>query len=572
MSKHLCNNCGHVFTHKKGKLRCPSCLRQNSLEPYDEAKRNKSRSSARDGSSKRLGLFIGVALLLVGGVVGGLALFHKAKPVPPKKGELRVLSDALLVQTLVARKVTASYAVSPFAKSDALSKLVSVKKSDGVKAKVAAVRDAVAKQVGDLRVDPNALSSGEVRTAGELAAALADKHKPERVTSFELAVLTAAALRQAQLLALVAEIYKVKAKTHSADTTGAVGRYVVAVYATDKDLGKKPVEVLDPARAAKMPQWAGGGGDGKMTSIHDGKLEPLDDASVGARLLALRGLALSKKAPKRNSAEAYEMTRLALLGSADAATLHGVRAVVLASAGGVDDAVGEGKKAIALRDDAPRRHLMAQLLLAKRQLGEAQAQLQEAIKKDEGYWPGHGTLATIGWLSGQEDEGNKHLAAARAIAPDEPQVLALAATRMLQDGKNDEGVALLRKAAKIDGSAAVQIKLYLALRQVGKNDEAKALRQRLDKIAESDEQIKEALAAVDRMAAAAGARAGAGAAAGSGAAGAGAGAAGLGAKMPPRPKAFQLPDVKLGTDPSIGGGAGKPGGGSFKLPDVKLGK
>jgi len=97
MSKHLCNNCGHVFTHKKGKLRCPSCLRQNSLERYDEAK--KKRSSGRDGSGKRLGIFIGVAVLAVGAVVGGMALLSKAQPEPPKKGEH---TEAVLAELGVA--------------------------------------------------------------------------------------------------------------------------------------------------------------------------------------------------------------------------------------------------------------------------------------------------------------------------------------------------------------------------------------------------------------------------------------------------------------------------------------
>ena len=210
-------------------------------------------------------------------------------------------------------------------------------------------------------------------------------------------------------------------------------------------------------------------------------------------MLALRALRLRR----RDSPKAYELSQLALKAASPSPTLCGARAIVLAAAGGFDDAIVEGKKALALRDDAARRCMLGKLLAAANRPGDAVPHLEEALRRDSGYWPAHQVLAAL-LLPTDPEKGGQHLEAAERIAPDEAPVLMLRALRELQDNKPEAAIPLLRQALARQPSPQSSLLLYQALALTGRTEELAQLRARLlEQSGPSRRQIEQTLQAID---------------------------------------------------------------------------
>lgn len=564
MPRYHCTSCGHEFEDSGQKLRCPECLRQNGIE--EQAAEPTRRGRKREGDNPKRLLLI-VSVLTIGALVAAGALWtFKRKVELPKPGELALLDGPTLQKTLQKRGVAMGDAIEPFAFGPELRRLIRTLPGGDATAKARAIAKALASTLAPLRIDVNGRGRESVRTAEELAADLNNKGvKVSSLTSLEAALLLAAPLRKADLAAVVAEVHEVDAPMKAADGTGMLGRFAVAIYAADK-LGKKPLLVLDPARAAKLPKWAGGGGDATMTSKAQ-SIVALDDATVVAHLYAqraLREVVRDPKAPRR----AYELAELALKAGFRSATLHVTRAVVLAQAGqsaGIGDALDEARKAIALRSDAPRHTALGQLLIMQRDSTQAQKELEKAVALDATYWPAYQTLATLRWLLGDREGGRKFLDKAIKIAPDEPSVMTLQATQYLADDEDAKAVALLRKAAARDSSDQIRLQLYMALIKSNLGAEARKVRKQLLAEARQKDLVK---AQLEKLEQATGFdpndSSGDTTADKTAASQPGAGTGGVKLDAPPTlPGAdLKLPDVKL-TPPS---GLDQP----FTLPDVKL--
>ncbi|MCK5797254.1 MAG: hypothetical protein KAI47_08730, partial [Deltaproteobacteria bacterium] len=346
-------------------------------------------------------------------------------------------------------------------------------------AQAKAIAAKLAPHLAPLRIDTSGRGKDAVRTPEELATDLLDKTTKVTVcTSYEAAITLTAALRQAGQIALVAEIFEVDAPMVSADAS-ILGRFVVALYAKDQ-LGKKPLLVLDPARAAKMPAWAGGGEDATMANKAK-SIVPLDDATVVAHLYSQRAIREIAKHPKKPD-RAYELSQLALKLAYKSATIHAARAIILAQAGqgaAINEALDEARKALALHTDAPRHSALGQLILVSRDLSGAQKEIEKAIAIDKSYWPAHQALATIRWVLGDREGGRKEIDLAGKIAPGEPTVMTLQASQLLADGEDEKGVALLRKAVAKTPTEQLKIQLYVGLIKANHDKEARALRKKM---------------------------------------------------------------------------------------------
>ena len=477
-----------------------------------------------------------LAALIFALIAGASILFHKKKTVVPKPGQLAVLDDDLLRTTLIRRGVPAKRMVQPFSIDENVRKLVGGAKNAkrGIP-RAQAIAEALAKKLAGVRMRVSDVGKAEVRSAPKLAKALLE-NKVKVAISYEVSALLMTMLRSAELSALLCEVHELDAPMRSADATGTLGRYAVAVYKEDA-LGRKPLVIFDPLRAGKVPAWAGGGGDLKMASKAT-KIYPLDDGSAAAHFLMLQAATLIRRAPE-DSPDAYEMSKLALKAASPSASLHVARARVLLASGGVADALNEATKALGIRKDAPRRTAVAQLMVANKRAGDARTHLEAAIKADPTFWPAQAMLASLHWAMGKKEDGKKHFEAAKKLAPDAAAVVALEASRKLADGELEEGIALLRKAAAKEDSMALRFKLYLALMQIGKKDEAKKLRQQLEKSASKNPALKRALKAVDQAATRA---------------------------ATPQPPPLPKDPAKLDQPPPM------PKIPSLKLPDVKFGK
>ena len=527
MSKHRCVHCDIVFDHdpaSDSKPRCPKCLRQHNLEAADAPP-----VRARPRLARRHLVYLLLGLSSLGALVGAGMLFSRHRAVP-RPGQLAILDKALLQRTLIWRGVPAETVLDPFASSAELRQLARQAKGEPA-ARAAEVASRLAPLLAHLAPDLEATSEIGVRAPDVLYAELR-AGKARTASSFEVAALLVAALREAGGQAILGETFRVGGPTRTPDLTGGVGRYVAILYAP-RQLGRDPLLVLDPLRALPLPAWAGGQ-DAQMRATPD-ELTPLDDASAGAHMLALRALRLRR----RDSPKAYELSQLALKAASPSPTLHGARAIVLAAAGGFDDAIIEGKKALALRDDASRRCMLGKLLAAANRPGDAVPHLEEALRRDPGYWPAHQVLAAL-LLPTDPEKGTKHLEAAERIAPGEAPVLMLRALRELGDNKPEAAIPLLRQALARQPSPQSSILLYQALALTGRTEELSRLRAQLLKEAGSSRrQIEQTLQAIDeKLKAAREAQEG--------------GDPTAGAEEAPPPTAPRVPQLKL--------------------PDVKLGK
>jgi tetratricopeptide (TPR) repeat protein len=228
-----------------------------------------------------------------------------------------------------------------------------------------------------------------------------------------------------------------------------------------------------------------------MQSIAEG-YTPLDDASAAGHLLALRALLKIGKDPT----SAYALSGAALKSSAPAAALHVLRAMVLASSGGVEDALLEGQRALGLRDDASRRAALGQLLLLAGRVEEAIGALERALQKEPAYWPAHRLMVAL-FLSGDREKGEKHLKAALEVAPEEPSLLELQAAVQLQSGQAREAAALLRGVARRRPSEHGLLLLYQALVLGEERSEAAAVRKQLLAMAKDPRELARALERID---------------------------------------------------------------------------
>ncbi|MFH1130941.1 MAG: tetratricopeptide repeat protein [Pseudomonadota bacterium] len=488
MPQFYCSYCQTTFQHQRGeKLRCPRCLRQNGLEELvDAASSRRSPFVSRKVLPILLGAFV---LALLGSAT---FLFIRTKTQVPKPGQLAILDPQLLKRTLLQRGVPEIAIPNPFeAKQNIAQLLKGIPTKHDPREQALSIARGLSSKIKHVVVALSDDVDGPVRSAEKLAGALL-QGKVKSVHSYELAVLLVTLLRQQGLSTILCQTHKVDAPTPSADPLGGHGRYLAAIYPSGK-LGQEPLLILDPARATKLPSWAGSSGQPNMPFELD-EFVPLDDGSAAAHMLALDSLALSDS--DKNSDKAYELSLWAIRAAAPSCTLHASRALVLVRFGGIQDAISEARTALTLCDDAPRRTCLARVLLAANEPSEAISHLETAIKKEPHYWPAMQTLAVLYWSIGKNENGNEQMKAAIRLAPKEPTVLQMQAVRQMANGEFESAAKFLREAAKIQPNEQVLFQLYLCLLQLRKVEEAKEIERELFAISKNREELKNMLAKI----------------------------------------------------------------------------
>lgn len=482
MPTYHCANCDIDFDDETDAPRCPECLRQNGIELVTSA-----APRPRPGR-RRLVIVLASCLLLAAAIGLGLLLWRRAFPLP-LRGQPGMLDPATLDRTLEHRGVSRAARVNPFAADEGIRKLAAAATGATARQKAESLAKVVAGRLREahVAVDLAGTGDGPVRTATELQRLL-DRTEPgtgPSLLSLELATHLVATLRAAGLKGVLCQVSRLKGpKVATAEVVGGIGRYVAAAY---EKLDQKPVVVLDPVRALKLPEWAGDGDDPSMRSVHK-DLVPLGDASAAAHLLALRAFRLRTSQPD----QAYALSEMALKAASPSATLHLIRAKVLAAAGGSQDAEGEAQKALALKDGPPQRTLLALALAAQGAGGTAISHLEQALQQDPSYWPAHETLATL-LLPVDPRRGTEYLRAGLAVAPDQPRLLLLEGSRLLAEGKAAEAAAVLERVVERERSDHALVLLYQAYRRAGEEQKALATRKRLLEATKKPDQMKQLL-------------------------------------------------------------------------------
>ncbi len=472
--RYTCANCDHSFETEDDKPRCPQCLRRHGLLAEDGkskgAKVGGPASGADSGQVKMRGaerrrLIIGavVAVLLLGGGVGGyFGLRPKAEDKGPKDVSLGPVSAKTL--RAVARRRGTPLTTIYFQADKAISAAGRRYGRDRDGSKVAAallkeVRQTLGAKGMRIR-RPGRTKHGELYSASQLFAAIGSK-EIITVYSYELACLYLALARAAGLHAVMAEIYRHSDLKGPADPLGHVGHFGVAIYSKAKFVGR-PVMVVDPAR-------------GTLNAAKE--YEVLTDLRALAHGLALEALQVAEK--QSEAATAIESMEAALRLAPQAATLQAAKGMFLLKSGGVDPALNAFLAARSIREDAPRYLLVAmaytQKDAAKGVMNRAMSNMDQAISRDPGYALAYVMKAELLLRKGKVDLASSQLDKAQEINANLVEALQARGLIMLASGKKGPGVALLRKAVKMDPlDDQARFQLWRVLLQLDQVDEAQA--------------------------------------------------------------------------------------------------
>lgn len=480
--RYTCANCDHSFETEDDKPRCPQCLRRHGLiaedgESKHKADRGKKGAKGRDASSKadtvqgapqnadrrRLIIIVAMAVVLVGGGVG--AYFGlREKPVDggPKNVALGPVS-AKTLRAVARRRGTpvnriyfqADQAIRTAGRRHARNR-------DGSKVAAALLKE-VRQTLGakGMRIRRTGRTKhGALRTASQVYAAIRAKDI-FTVYSYELASLYLALIRAAGLHAVMAEIYRHSDLKGPADPLGHIGHFGVAIYAKASFKGR-PVMVVDPAR-------------GTLNAAKE--YEVLTDLRALAHGLALEALQLAEK--QSEAATAIERMDAALRLAPESATLLAAKGMLLLKSGGVDPALNAFLAARSIREDAPRYLLVAtcytQKDAARGVMNRALSNMDEAINRDPGYALAYVMKADLLLRQGKVDLASLQLDKAQEIDAKLVEAVQARALILLASGKKSAGVALLRKAVKLDPlDDQARFQLWRVLLQLEKTEEAKA--------------------------------------------------------------------------------------------------
>lgn len=479
--RYICANCDHSFETDDKRPRCPQCLRRHGLMAENGKSQPKAGQGSNDAKDKgapsrsdgakgapqdagRRRLIIGaaVAVVLVGGGVGAyLGLRSKPADNGPKDVALGPVSAKTLLA--VARRRGTPVTMVYF-QADAAIRAAGrryARNRDGGKVAAALLKE-VRQTVGAKGMHirrPGRTKHGALLAASSLYAAIRAKDVVT-VYSYELTSLYLALARAAGLHAVMAEIYRHSDRKGPADPLGHVGHFGVAIY-TKASFKGRPVMVVDPAR-------------GTLNAAKE--YEVLTDLRALAHGLALEALQLAEN--QSEAAAAIERMDAALRLAPRSATLLAAKGMFLLKSGGVAPALDAFLAARSIREDAPRYLLVAmsytQKDAAKGVMNRALSNMDQAISRDPGYALAYVMKADLLLRQGKVDLASSQLDKAQEIDANLVEAIQARALIQLAAGKKTSGVALLRKAVKLDPlDDQARFQLWRVLLQLDQPDAAK---------------------------------------------------------------------------------------------------
>lgn len=431
--RYLCLNCEERFEYdaeSKGKLRCPKCLRVTGLEKVGDPKKAAPPQSP----------------WLVPGVIAGmLALAIAGWAVWRSRGPVTVgeeVSDAPLDQEVLEahlhrRHVDARPLTNFLVADDAIEALGSSAHGSGSQALAQSVLESIR-----ARAEAGAMSEWSMgvprETPIENAAAawgwLEEDGTHRRLYPLEVAAIMVSALRTRGVNAMLAETFAFPGDESPPDPSGHFGYFVVAVY--DGDVGEGDPHFYDP--------W---GGHDAQPEEHD--VDVLNDVQVIGAALSLRAIHMLVRESDAERALSVSQDAIGLYPRSP--TTRSVRGAILLAAGNAPEALQEFRAAADIREDAPRRNLLASMYLAQGETDDANREVSAALEEAPDYAAAHGTLAAIHMASAEPDEALHELQTAERLDPDLHLLPALWANYYAGSGELDRAVEYARRA--VDASA-----------------------------------------------------------------------------------------------------------------------
>jgi len=393
----LCVHCGHRFAAAKEPDRCPSCMRKGGLEAI-----------AANETAKRRAWVAPVAVVAIVAVVGGgYALWAKSTP-DPVSGEvpLAPLELSELRGHLAAQNADGEHA-RLFEVDDAVEALAEHATGGSPKAKAEALVEHVRARATAGAFEPWSLDTpreSPIEGAPGVAAMLAETERAH-LYPLEVAIVSVAALREAGVDAMVAEVWGYPGDRRPPDPSGRLGYFGVAVW--DGDVEGDPSTILDPYL-------------GRATEPEEGRFRVLDDVKVVAAFLGAQ--ALHALVHENDSTAALSKVQRAIRLDGRSPSLRSVQAAVLIANGGIEQGVQELQAATQLRSDGPRRNNVAAVFMAMGDFEQANREVAAALEEFPDFAGAHATLGAIHLAQGETDLAETELQAAERL---EPQTLIL---------------------------------------------------------------------------------------------------------------------------------------------------
>ncbi|MFO0684452.1 MAG: tetratricopeptide repeat protein [Sandaracinus sp.] len=441
--RYLCLNCEERFEHdpeSKTKLRCPKCLRVTGLEKVGDPK--------KAAPAQNPWLVPGVVAALLAALVGGWAVWRSNRPVtvgdevPEGPLEQEVLEAHLSHHHVDARPLTRFLAAD-----DGIEALGDHAHGSNAQELAADVLEQIR-----ARAEAGALSSWSMgvprETPIEDAAAawswLDEDGSHRRLYPIEVAAIMASALRTRGVNAMLAEAFAFPGDEAPPDPSGHFGYFVVAVY--DGEAGEGDPHYYDPY-------------GGRDAQPEEDDVEVLDDVQVIGAALSLRALHLLVR--ESDAERALSVSQDALEIYPRSPTTRSVRGAILLAAGNAPEALQEFRAAADIREDAPRRNLLASMYLAQNDTDAANREVSAALEEAPDYAAAHGTLAAIHLASAEPDEALHELQTAERLDPDLHLLPGLWANYYAGTGELERAVEYARRA--VDASAGdLQTRLMAA--------------------------------------------------------------------------------------------------------------
>ncbi len=431
--RYLCLNCEERFENDgegKGKLRCPKCLRVTGLEKVGDPKKTKPPQSP----------------WLVPGIVAGvLAVAITGWAVWRARGPVTVgseVADAPLEQEVLEahlhhHHVDARPLTRFLAADDGLEALGTAAHGSGSQALAQSVYEAIRARAAAGAMSAWSMGVPRETPIEDASAAwgwLAEDGTHRRLYPLEVAAIMASALRTRGVNAMIAEAFAFPGDESPPDTSGHFGYFVVAVF--DGEAGEGDPHYYDPF-----------GGHDEAPDDHDVVL--LNDLQVIGAGLSLRAIHMLVR--ESDAERALSISEDAIGLYARSPTTRSVRGAILLAAGNAPEALQEFRAAADIREDAPRRNLLASMYLAQGEMDDANREVSAALEEAPDFAAAHGTLAAIHLSSAEPDEALHELETAQRLDPDLHLLPALWANYYASTGELDRAVEYARQA--VDASA-----------------------------------------------------------------------------------------------------------------------
>ncbi|MBX3251317.1 MAG: hypothetical protein KF901_29330 [Myxococcales bacterium] len=420
----LCVHCGHRFAAAEAPDRCPSCMRKGGLEAL-----------AADAPSKRPAWLVPALVVGLIGVVGaGYAIWRGATPdAVSGEAPLEPLSRSQLRGYLALENADGDHA-DLFEADAAVEALARHASGGAAVAKAEALLAHVRARAAAGAFEPWSLDTPRdtpIRGAGPTAARLAETERAH-LYPLEVALATAAALREAGIDAMIADVWAFPGDRRPPDPSGRLGYFGVAVWEGDVGEGA-PSVILDPYL-------------GHATQPEAESYRVLTDVQVAAAFLGAQ--ALHALVHDNDSMRAMQRVQQALRLDRRSPYLRSVQAAVLIANGGIPQGIEELQAAAQLRPDGPRRNNVAGVFMATGDLEQANREVAAALEQFPEFAGGLATLGAIHLAQGETSLARRQLTEAERL---EPQLLILPmlwAELHLRSGDAEAAVARAREAAE----------------------------------------------------------------------------------------------------------------------------